>query len=141
MQHQSLDRLDVILQDTLIVNTYINLVCDFLFTLGLLYMVYRYATKRNGSEWPINMLVQIGLLLLTQILFDVRNVFMVKNSLTYADLNDALASKILDELGYVIFLGQNWYFSSQYLKGAFHLYFTVPTLKNLSLRSNSRKQL
>ena len=80
-------QLDAILQDTRVVNTYINLVCDFLFTLGLLYIVFRYVTKRNGSEWPFNMLAQIGMLLLTQIFFDIRNVFMAKNGLTYSDLN------------------------------------------------------
>ena len=133
------NRLDEILQDSRLLNTYINLVCDFLFTLGLLYMMYRYLSKRNGSEWPVNMLVQIALLLLTQILFDVRNVFMVKNSLTYADLNSTIAAKILDELGFFSFLGQNWYFSSQYLRVAFHLYFSLPAIKNIRPQNSDKR--
>ena len=98
------------------VSMYTNLTCDFTFTLGLLFLILWFLIKRQASDWPIALKLQIAILLLMVSIFDIRNVYMVKEKRSYQDLDDFLQK--LDSLAGVLFIGQHWYFTSHYLKVA-----------------------
>ena len=69
------------------------------------------------------------------IFYDIRSIYLVINRLTYDDFyeNGKAFFIIMDDLGNIMMLAFNWFFSSHYLRVAclFKLTFSQHTLYNL----------
>ena len=62
---------------------YTNLICDFTFTFGLVYLIVWFLLKRQASDWPIDLKIQVAILLLMVTIFDIRNVYMLLEHESY----------------------------------------------------------
>ena len=127
------------MQDTLenarIVDKYVVFVTDVLISIALIlvtvWLVYRNRHNALSTKFKFS----FCMLFLMIAFYDIRNIYLVVNQLTFYEAynSSSVFFLMMDNLGNIMMLTFNWFFTSHYLKVAclFKLTFSQHTHSNL----------
>ena len=129
------ENLKVTLNNAEYVDMYITFVTDLLISIALIIVTIWLVCKDRHFALSTKLKASICMLFMMIIFYDIRSIYLVINRLTYDDFyeNGKAFFIIMDDLGNIMMLAFNWFFSSHYLRVAclFKLTFSQHTLYNL----------
>ena len=129
------ENLKVTLNNAEYVDMYITFVTDLLISIALITVTIWLVCKDRHFALSTKFKASICMLFMMIIFYDIRSIYLVINRLTYDDFyeNGKAFFIIMDDLGNIMMLAFNWFFSSHYLRVAclFKLTFSQHTLYNL----------